>query len=100
MAAEPIRRLDELLGRVIDGSALKAGLRRQNALSSWEEIVGPQIAQHSHAIGLSDGVLLVQVDGAVWAQELAMLRGHIQTKLDERLGEGTVREVRFRSGRL
>jgi len=97
---KPIPRLDQLLQDALQGSALEPGLRRQGALDAWEDIVGPQIAQHSRAIGLSDGVLLVQVDGSVWAQELAMLRGHIQARLDEQLGSGTVREVRFRSGRL
>lgn len=98
--ADPIPRLGQLLETALRGSALEPGLRRQGALDAWDEIVGPQIAQHSRAIGLSDGVLLVQVDGSVWAQELSMLRGHIQNKLDAQLGEGAVREVRFRSGRL
>lgn len=97
---DPIRRLDALLGETLRRSPLRRGLREQEVLQEWSKIVGPGVADHSRAIALQDGVLLVQVESSVWAQELSLLKPRIQQALNERLGADAVKDVRFRSGRL
>ena len=97
MPADGIRKLDRVLTEVLPRSALAPGLREQDALSAWPDIVGPAIAGHSTAIALAQGVLLIAVDSSVWAQELSMLRPKILAAFDERLGPGHVRNLRFQS---
>ena len=92
------RRLDDVLKGLLKQSPLNDGLERQEVLSCWPEVVGTEIARHSRAVSLQDGLLLVQVDGSVWAQELALLRNRIVSAFAERLGDGAVREIRFHSG--
>jgi predicted nucleic acid-binding Zn ribbon protein len=94
-----IQRLDELLHRFLKESPLRRGLDEQDVLASWPEIVGPEIARHSEAIALKDGVLWVRAEGSVWAQELSLLKPRIQQRLEEKLGAGSVRDVRFHTGR-
>ena len=100
MTAKGIRRLDEILNGVVKESPLAPGLLLQSALEGWTEIVGEQIARHSRALSLNDGVLMVQVDGSVWAQELSLLSPEIQERFNRRLGSTAVREIRFRSAAL
>lgn len=97
---DPIRRLDVLLSEALGRGPLRRGLREQEALAEWPKIVGSGVADHSRAIALQDGILLVQVESSVWAQELSLLKPRIQQALNERLGSDRVKDVRFRSGRL
>ena len=98
MTSQP-RRIDSLLAEALRGTKLAEGLERQGALTAWPQIVGAQVAQHSRAEALEDGILWVRVDSSVWAQELSLLERTIIRAFTERLGEGSVREIRFHSGR-
>jgi predicted nucleic acid-binding Zn ribbon protein len=91
--------LGKLLQEFLRGTPLAEGLERQGALVAWPEIVGPKIARHSWAEALQDGVLRVRVESSVWAQELALLERQIVSAFDARMGKGSVREIRFHSGR-
>ena len=94
------RRLGDVVPGVLARSTLSEGLRRQKVLDRWEEIVGPLIAAHSKPVAIEGGVLMIQVESSVWAQELAMLRPEIQRALEQKLGPGSIRDVRFHSGRI
>lgn len=97
MSVDGIRKLDHVLTDLLPKSPLAQGLREQDALSAWPQIVGPAIAAHSDAVALAQGVLLIGVDSSVWAQELSMLRPKILAAFEERLGPGHIRNLRFQS---
>lgn len=90
--------LDQALQELLAKSPLRRGLKEQAILASWPEIVGPEIAKHSQALGLRDGVLWVRAEGSVWAQELNLLKPRIRELLEEKLGKGSVKDVRFHTG--
>jgi predicted nucleic acid-binding Zn ribbon protein len=50
--------------------ALSKRLQEAEAVSRWEEAVGPQISKHTRAIRVQDAVLWVEVDHPVWKSEL------------------------------
>jgi predicted nucleic acid-binding Zn ribbon protein len=90
-------RIGDLLQRFLRHGPLSEGLKRQQALEIWPEVVGDVIAAHSEAISLEGGVLHVRVDGSVWAQELSMLQAQIKAGFARRLGDGAVTGIRFTS---
>lgn len=98
--SERIQKLDSILREVLREGPLSAGLREQEVLGRWSRIVGEKIARHSAPLALRDGVLLVQVESSVWAQELTLLKPRIQRALEAELGPDRVKEIRFRSGRI
>lgn len=98
MSAHP-QPLSALLREALERSPLREGIDRQEALECWPDVVGALLARHSRAISIHEGTLLVQVDGSVWAQELALLRNQILAGFALRLGTGAVRDLRFHSGR-
>lgn len=97
MSAHP-RPLSELLQQALEQSPLQTGVRRQAALTKWAEVVGPENARHSRAVSLNGGTLLVQAESSVWAQELALHRTQILTRLNALLGEDVVNDIRFHTG--
>ncbi len=94
---EPLARA---LGPIIDrlGSEGHFGLLRVARL--WPEVVGEAIARRTELASLRFHTLLVKVSGAMWVQELSLMREQIRSRLAVRLGEDLVREIRFVRGAL
>lgn len=82
------------VSRILEGmlreSGLQDRLQGRAALLGWREIVGGEIADHSRAVDLVDGVLTLDADHGAWRQEVTMLVPEIIRKFNARYGEGTV----------
>jgi hypothetical protein len=66
----------------------------------WEIAVGDRIAENARPAAFKGDLLLVHVNSSVWIQQLGFLKTGIIAKLNGILGEGTVREIRFKIGPL
>ena len=87
----------ELLQKVMPKLGLGERLGEQQVSAAWREVVGDFLATHSLPVGLSGGVLTVQVVQPSVRYELDRTwKRDILTKLQERFGKKVVREVRFR----
>ena len=53
------------------------------AVGRWEMAVGPQIAKHTSAVRVEDGVLWVEVDHPIWKSELHHRKHQILQILNE-----------------
>jgi len=85
---------------LIEGALRQFGLHERMeeraALLRWREIVGDEIAGHSRAVDLKDGVLVLEADHGAWRQELTMLVPMIIQKFNAMFGEGTVTDIQWR----
>ena len=87
----------ELLQKVMPKLGLGERLGEQQVSAAWREVVGDFLALHSLPVGLSGGVLTVQVVQPSVRYELDRTwKRDILAKLQERFGKKVVREVRFR----
>ena len=59
------------------------------AVGRWEMAVGPQIAKHTSAVRVEDGVLWVEVDHPIWKSELHHRKHQILQILNEGRPEAT-----------
>ncbi len=75
---------------------LQERLKERSLLSRWHEIVGEDIATHSRAVDLQDGVLVLEADHGVWRHELTLLMPMILNKFNDLCGAGTVTEIQWR----
>lgn len=66
------------------------------ARAAWTAAVGKRIALRAPAKSLVRDSLIVEVEDAVWQQNLYQLRFQILAKLSEILGGGIIRNVEFR----
>lgn len=63
----------------------------------WTEAVGPGIASVARPVAERDGVLTVECDSAVWAQELDLMEGKLRQRLASALDGDPPSRIRFRS---
>ena len=89
------------VSRLIEGALRQCGLHdrlaERSALLRWREIVGEEIAGHSRAVDLVDGVLVLEADHGAWRQELTMLVPMIIEKFNAMFGDGTVTEIQWQN---
>ncbi len=89
------------ISHILEGALRQYGLHERFAersvLQKWSEIVGEEVASHSRAVDLVDGVLVLEADHGAWRQELTLLMPMIIKKFNEQCGEGTVTEIQWRN---
>lgn len=74
-----------------------AGISSEDlARAAWPEAVGKRIANRAIAVGLVRDRLIVEVDDAVWQQQLFHLEGQILKSLRKLIGDDLVRQLEFR----
>ena len=91
----PAERVGDVLARLLENTGLSRRHDERQQLESWTEIVGERVARFSRPVDLSDGVLTIEADNAVWRQELTLLLPLIAKRFNELHGEGSVREIRW-----
>jgi predicted nucleic acid-binding Zn ribbon protein len=62
-------------------------------LANWDRLVGPEIADHSRAESLVDGVLVLIAESTAWATQLRLLTRTMQARLRDQVGEGVVTSI-------
>jgi predicted nucleic acid-binding Zn ribbon protein len=64
---------------------------------AWERVAGPAIAAAAHPAAERDGVLTINCEASVWAQELDLMGERLIAALNDALGEDAIRELRCRT---
>lgn len=83
-----------VLARVLGDLGWEDGMSQGQVLADWEQIVGPQIAQHCEVASFEDGQLVVAADSSVWASQLRMLTPQLITTIHEYVGRQIVTELK------
>ncbi|HEY6572755.1 MAG TPA: DUF721 domain-containing protein [Candidatus Eisenbacteria bacterium] len=85
-----------VLDRILSGLKIEERVATAAATDLWPEVVGPEVARRTHAVGVREGELLVEVQGAVWMGHLAVLRHGILDDVNGRLpAEARLRGIRL-----
>jgi|AP12_2_1047962.scaffolds.fasta_scaffold105890_2 hypothetical protein len=85
-----------VLDRVLSGLRVDEKFAAAAATDLWSDIVGPDVSRRTHAAGVRDAELLVEVQGAVWMGHLAVLRQSILEEINGRLpAEARLRAIRL-----
>src|SRR5258705_12146271 len=67
---------------------------------AWPDIVGETIARRTEIVSLKFHTAVVKVSGAMWIQELNLMKSQILSRVTERLGDDVVRGIGFVERRL
>ena len=88
------------ISKILDKVGAEIQLDRMNelsaAVSSWEQVVGPKVAAHTKPVMIEDRALIVEVEGAAWAQEIAFRKKAVIDGVNNSLGRSLLKEVRTR----
>jgi len=74
-----------VLDQLLAGLKLESRFQAARATDEWGAVVGPEVERRTRPVGVRDGELLVEVQGAVWMGHLAVLRQGILEALNLRL---------------
>jgi predicted nucleic acid-binding Zn ribbon protein len=85
--------LDATIGRLIADQGWATDVRVHGVFTRWEQIVGREVAQHCTPQSFDDGRLVVRTDSTAWATQLKLLAPTVVRRLNEELGDGTVRFI-------
>ena len=76
-----------------------AGLRdifEENlAIAFWDGVVGPEVAKKTEPHKVTKGTLFVKVRDTVWRNELTFLKPQIIQKLNDKLEEPAIKDIKF-----
>lgn len=85
-----------VLDEVLAGLKLDQHFATAQATEVWLQVVGAEVAQRTHAVGVRDGELLIEVQGAVWMGHLAILRHGIMEEINAKLpSESRIHSIRL-----
>lgn len=88
--------IGSVLDRLLPGLHIEERIAAATATDLWIDLVGPEVARRTHAVGVRDGELMVEVCGAVWMGHLAILRQGILDDLNGRLpADARLRGIRL-----
>nr|WP_051087504.1 DciA family protein [Wenjunlia vitaminophila] len=67
-------------------------------MGRWPQLVGPGVAQHCRPLGYDqqERALTVACDSTAWATQLRLLAPQLVARLNQDLGQGTVRLIKVR----
>lgn len=76
-------------------SPLSGQFLRWKLWAKWPEVVGPTIAQNAEPVAYTNGTLFLWVRHSAWMQQLVFMREHIQSTINQKMGQNYVRTIRF-----
>ncbi|MFC1555337.1 DUF721 domain-containing protein [candidate division KSB1 bacterium] len=87
----------EIFGKILDELfkklGLADGLKQQQAVLAWKDIVGETISRISEPEKIEHGRLFIRVEDSAWRQELHYHKHKIMKKLNDKLGKKAVKEI-------
>ena len=90
--------IEEALSSVLNQSGLTDKSEYLKIYKSWPAVVGEKIAENTCLESVKRGTLFVITSSPAWMQELHFFKDMIIDKLEKELGEGTVKDIRFKTG--
>jgi hypothetical protein len=91
---------------MVRAASLLASLKSKNlpledlARAAWPQAAGKRVAARTRAVGLVRQTLVIEVEDAVWRQQLTSLRGQLLTNIERVMGPGVVDTIEFRVAAL
>jgi predicted nucleic acid-binding Zn ribbon protein len=90
----------QLLTSAFGGLLEQNGWQERVAMGSvfgrWAELVGADLAAHTKPDSFADGELAVIADSTAWATQVRLLAPMLVRRLNEEVGNGSVRRVKVR----
>jgi predicted nucleic acid-binding Zn ribbon protein len=97
---QPPERVSSAMQPILDRIDREGAFGIVRLVKEWPEVVGETIARRTEVVSLKFHTAVVKVSGAMWIQELNLMRAQILARIKERIGDDIVRDLRFVQGRL
>jgi hypothetical protein len=92
--------LSRALKGALAGLDLEQRLKESQAMALWPDVVGDVTAGKTRPLYVNRGTLVVLVASSAWANQLNLLKPRLLVLLEKRVGEGVIRDLRWKTGVL
>ena len=90
--------IEEILPQALKKMGVAEQFTIQSIYAHWPEIVGPEIAIHTHPRAMHNKILFVSVNTSTWSHHLTMMKEQIIVNLNHFAKEKAVEDIRFQGG--
>ncbi len=86
-------RFGELVRRLVAERGWAETTTAAGVLAQWDQLVGPEIADHCRPVSLIDGELVLVAESSAWATQLRLLTRTLTARLGAQVGPEAVRSI-------
>ncbi len=79
--------------RLVEERGWQETTTNASVLQRWDDLVGPELAEHCRPVSLVDGELVLVAESSAWATQVRLLAGQLLKTLREQVGPGVVEKV-------
>ena len=90
-----MQELGTALKKALKKSGIDRAVHQNKALFVWENVVGKTVAKNCSAEEVNHGTIVVKASTPVWRNELALKKKEIIEKLNNKLGEKLINDMRI-----
>lgn len=87
------RSIQQILQSFIKNQKLSEVIERTELIEKFKEVVGEHIAQQVNIKSFEKGILILEIESAVWKNEIFLLREKIIEKLNQFFGKQIVLKI-------
>ena len=92
--------IDDLLDQTLRKLGISKKIKKTQILNTWPQVIGSEIREHTEAKYFDRGTLFVNVDNSSWAHQLLFMKENLITKINDKLNEELLTEIRFKVGHI
>jgi predicted nucleic acid-binding Zn ribbon protein len=85
--------LGDAINEYLKASGMDVKLAQNKAISSWENVMGKMIANHTLDISIKDKTLFIKLDSSVLREELSFAKEKIKDLLNKEAGMRVIEKV-------
>lgn len=89
-----------ILERVLTSLNLGIKVKQYRIWEVWNSVVGEAIARQAQPHQIRAMVLWVTVSSSTWMQQLEFMKRQMVERINERIGEKVITDIRFRIGEI
>jgi len=93
-------KVDSILERALSKLNLGIKVKQYQIWEVWDSVVGEHIARQAQPHQVRNMILWITVSSSTWMQQLEFMKQLIIDRLNERIGEKVIKDIRFRIGEL
>jgi len=93
-------KVDSILERTLSKLNLGIKVKQYQIWEVWDSVVGEHIARQAQPYQIRNMILWITVSSSTWMQQLEFMKQQIIDRLNERIGEKVIKDIRFRIGEL
>ena len=90
-----MQKLKAAINNLLKAAGLDAGVAQNKALLVWDDVVGAKVSENTTPEKVEAGTLYIKASNPTWRQELMFKKEEILKKLNKKLGEKIIKEIKF-----